>query len=128
MRNTIEFVKTMREKGYLRPGKGDTLWIQSDGCERQYKCSNNCAICIHVAQQFQIIIDWFITPAGHGKDLADSMAGTDKHYLAKGYLTWDIRPDRIVDGEVRSEAEKACEFLSHKEGPLHDNRHGGLDP
>ena len=81
-----------------------------------------------MAKHFSIKIDWFVTPAGHGKDLADSMAGTDKHYLAKGYLNWDMRPDRIVDGEVLSEAEKACEFLSHEDRPLHDNRHGDLDP
>ena len=68
-------------------------------------------------------IDYFITTAGHGKCLVDSLAGTDKAWLANGYID-GMDPARIDEnGKSMSEAEKAYRFLSHPSRPLGDSKH-----
>ncbi len=119
--NTLKFVRMLIKKGYLRPGS--TLWMQSDGCAKQYKCANAAWMNIIIAQAFEISIDWMITTAGHGKCLVDSMAGTDKHHLMNGYLDSKlIDPTRIKDDETLSEAVKACDFLKREDWPLGDSK------
>ena len=68
-------------------------------------------------------IDYFITTAGHGKCLVDSLAGSDKAWLANGYID-GMDPARIDEnGKSISEAEKAYRFLSHPSRPLGDSKH-----
>lgn len=53
-----------------------------------------------------------ITTAGHGKCLVDSLAGTDKHHLDHGRIS-EMDPTRVDEHHrAKSEAAKACIFLS----------------
>ena len=125
--NTEKFVQYIRQKfadsdhQYLRVDK-DTLWVQSDGCEKQYKSANSCKMNMWISDKYRIEIDWFITPPGHGKCMVDSMAGTDKHFLLKGYLNWNIDPSRTRFGKWLSEAAKAVAYLTDEHRPLNGGR------
>ena len=119
--NTRKFIETMKSKGYLT--ENATLWVQSDGCSKQYKCGTTCWTYAYLASIYKLQIDYFITTAGHGKCLVDSLAGTDKADLGNGYLG-DIDPSRIDEwNKAISEAEKGCIYLSRPDRPLGDSKH-----
>ena len=70
------FIEQMRKIGKLT--EGSTLWIQTDGCGKQYKCHNFIQMHILLSKMYKIKIDVMVTTAGHGKCLVDSLTGTDK--------------------------------------------------
>ena len=53
--NTDKFIRMMKLKGYLP--RGSTLWIQSDGANKQYKCGNALQLCIWCAERYKIQTD-----------------------------------------------------------------------
>ena len=101
----------MKTKGYLRE-PGDTLWIQSDGCAKQYKSATNMWLCWYLAKTYKIHIDWFVSCAGHGKFTVDSLAGTDKKWIFDG-LMHSIDSCKVsVDGSILSDAVKCITWLN----------------
>ena len=122
LRNTDKFVKRMKKRNLLPVGS--TLWMQSDGCTKQYK--SGCCVATYniIAQKYQLQVDYFVTTAGHGKCTVDSLAGTDKAYLNSGYLR-EMDPSRVdSNNRTISEAEKARKFLSDPGRALGDTKHG----
>jgi hypothetical protein len=91
--NTRKFVEMMQRQKYLP--EGATLWVQSDGCGKQYKSGTTVETYSLIAQIYKIQVDYFITTAGHGKCLVDSLSGTDKAHLGNGFLS-GIDPARTL--------------------------------
>jgi hypothetical protein len=59
-----------------------------------------------IAHTYKLQVDYFITTAGHGKCLVDSVAGADKAHLGNGFLS-GIDPTRVDEySKSLSEAEK----------------------
>jgi hypothetical protein len=119
--NTDKFILMMKAKGLLH--EGSTLWIQSDGCAKQYKSGTNMWLCWHLSRKYHINIDWFITCAGHGKSVVDPLAGTDKRWIFGGYAHSIDSAKFDESHKWISEAHKACAWCKHPDRPLGDSQH-----
>ena len=120
--NARRFIRHVKTLGYLTK-LGSTLWVQSDGCSKQCKSGTVCWTYSHLSKTYSINIDCFVTTAGHGKCLVDSLAGTDKAHLAKGFIK-GIDPARVDENNKSiSEAQKACDYLNRDDRPFHDTKH-----
>ena len=119
--NTDKFIQMMKNKGYLFPGS--TLWIQSDGCAKQYKSVTNMWFCWELAKKYKINIDWFITCAGHGKGTVDSLGGTDKHWIFGGLMHSIDCAKFNAENQKLSEAGKLVVWCMHPDRPLGDSKH-----
>ena len=69
------------EKKLLR--KGSTLYCNTDGAAKQYRCANTICYLSFLSSKYHINIDRAIGAPGHGKDIVDGLNTVDKHYLKK---------------------------------------------
>jgi len=60
-----------------------TVWDDTDGCSKQYRCGTAMYLVSVLAAHFGIVIDRAIGAPEHGKDLVDGLNATDKVYLRK---------------------------------------------
>jgi hypothetical protein len=118
--NTKRLIVKLRKLGYLT-GPHSVLYIQSDGCGKQYKCATGLAICSMLATEFNLRINWMVTCAHHGKCLVDALAGRDKHDICNALISG--MDDAMIDehGDKIGEAQKACNCL------MNPKRINGLD-
>jgi hypothetical protein len=59
-----------------------TLYDETDGCAKQYRCSNAIYLLSVLASKYGITINRAIGAPGHGKDDVDGLNATDKRYLS----------------------------------------------
>ena len=71
----------LKEVGELCVGM--TLYDDTDGCGKQYRCGTALYLLSVLACTFGIVIDRAIGAPGHGKDIVDGLNATDKVYLRK---------------------------------------------
>ena len=62
--------------------RGRTMWDQTDGCAKQYRCSIAYYLMSYLSTSFKIVIDRYIDTPGHGKDVVDGFNAVHKRYLA----------------------------------------------
>ena len=62
---------------------GFTVWDDTDGCGKQYRCGTAFYLLSVLACTYGITIDRAIGAPGHGKDVVDGLNATDKVYLRK---------------------------------------------
>ena len=58
-----------------------TMWDQTDGCGKQYRCSVAYYLLSVLSVKFQIIIDRAVDTPGHGKDVVDGFNAVQKRFL-----------------------------------------------
>jgi hypothetical protein len=63
-------------------GKKATMWDETDGCTKQYRCAKAFWLLTYLAVKYDTSIDRAIGAPGHGKDIVDGINATDKTYLA----------------------------------------------
>jgi hypothetical protein len=61
--------------------EGSTMWDNTDGCGKQYRCGNALYFLSVLAVEHGIIIDRAIGAPGHGKDIVDGINAIDKEFL-----------------------------------------------
>ena len=61
--------------------KGSTLYCNTDGAAKQYRCANALCYLSFLSAKYDISIDRAIGAPGHGKDIVDGLNAVDKHYL-----------------------------------------------
>lgn len=71
----------LKEVGELCAGL--TVWDDTDGCGKQYRCGTAIYLLSVLACTYGITIDRAIGAPGHGKDFVDGLNATDKVYLRK---------------------------------------------
>ena len=59
-----------------------TMWDQTDGCAKQYRCSIAYYMTSFLSKSYQIVIDRAVDTPGHGKDVVDGFNAVQKRYLA----------------------------------------------
>ena len=69
------------EKKLLR--KGSTLYCNTDGAAKQYRCANAICYLSFLSSKYHINIDRAIGAPGYGKDIVDGLNAVDKNYLKK---------------------------------------------
>jgi len=107
-------------------GYNSTLYMQNDGCVKQYKSGNALYMTCLLANAHGININCSITCAHHGKSSVDALAGSDKHYLNNGYIQGIDSTMVDHNFESLSEAQKAMQWLSSSsrvDGLLGDTKH-----
>ena len=62
--------------------RGGTMWDQTDGCAKQYRCSIAYYLMSYLSKLYQIILDRDVYTPGHGKDVVDGFNDVQKRYLA----------------------------------------------
>eukprot|EP00966_Prymnesium_polylepis_P017924 413578-Prymnesium_polylepis.1 len=73
----------LKEIGELIVGIGMTVWDDTDGCGKQYRCGTAMYLLSILASKYGIVIDRAIGAPGHGKDIVDGLNATDKVFLRK---------------------------------------------
>eukprot|EP00978_Attheya_sp_CCMP212_P009286 scaffold21956_cov70-Attheya_sp.AAC.2 len=58
-----------------------TMWDQTDGCGKQYRCCIAYYLLSVVSVKFQIVIDRAVDTPGHGKDVVDGFNAVQKRFL-----------------------------------------------
>ena len=81
---------------------GLTVWDDTDGCAKQYRCGTAFFLLSVLAGEFGIAIDRAIGAPGHGKDVVDALNATDKVYLRK--MMCMIGTPEANDSEARMRA------------------------
>jgi hypothetical protein len=61
--------------------EGSTMYDDTDGCAKQYRCGNALYLLSVLSCKFKIVIDRAVGAPGHGKDLVDGLNATDKKFL-----------------------------------------------
>ena len=51
--------------------RGITIWDQTDGCVKQYRCSIAYFMMSYLSTSYQIVLDRDVDTPGHGKDVVD---------------------------------------------------------
>jgi hypothetical protein len=90
----------LKEIGELCAGL--TVWDDTDGCAKQYRCGTAIYLLSILASTYGVIIDRAIGAPGHGKDIVDGLNATDKIYLRK--MMCMIGTPEANDGEKRMAA------------------------
>ena len=62
--------------------RGGTMWDQTDGCAKQYRCSIAYYMMSYLSTSYQIVLDRAVDTPGHGKDVLDGFNAVHKRYLA----------------------------------------------
>ena len=62
--------------------RGRTMWDQTDGCAKQYRCSVAYYLMSYLSTPYQIVLDRAVYAPGHGKDVVDGFNAVQKRYLA----------------------------------------------
>ena len=62
--------------------RGGTMWDQTDGCAKQYRCSIVYYLMSYLSKSYQIVIDKAVDTPGNGKDVVDGINDAHKQYLA----------------------------------------------
>ena len=89
---------------------GCTLYDETDGCAKQYRCSNAIYLLSVLASKYGITIDRGIGAPGHGKDDVDGLNATDKRYLQGKFCM--IGTPEANDNEKRMAANSMVEGAS----------------
>ena len=90
----------LKEIGELCAGL--TVWDDTDGCGKQYRCGTALYLLSVLAGRFGIVIDRAIGAPGHGKDIVDGLNATDKVYLKKAMCM--VGTPEADDGATRMAA------------------------
>ena len=62
--------------------RGGTMWDQTDGCIKQYRCSIAYYLMSYLSKSYQIVLDRAVDTPGHGKYVVDDFNAVQKRYLA----------------------------------------------
>mmetsp|Transcript_48111 Transcript_48111/g.102792 ORF Transcript_48111/g.102792 Transcript_48111/m.102792 type:complete len:335 (-) Transcript_48111:136-1140(-) len=90
----------LKEIGELIAGL--TVWDDTDGCGKQYRCGTAMYLLSILASTYGIVIDRAVGAPGHGKDIVDGLNATDKIFLRKAMCM--IGTPEANDGEKRMAA------------------------
>ena len=96
--------------------KGGTVYLKTDGCAKQYKCSKAMYLLCKLALKLGVTIDQMLEVTGHGKDEADGHGGVFKNWLLSEMRRADFASDiapaleaaDVVDGQMADVAEVLC--------------------
>ena len=77
-----------------------TIWENTDGCAKQYRCASALYLMSVMSQTYSIIIDRGISAPGHGKELVYGLNAVDKCYIyqlmSKVQLPGSVRFDSQI--------------------------------
>ena len=62
--------------------RGRTIWDQTDGCSKQYRCYIAYYLMSYLSKSFQIVLDRAVDTPGRGKDVVGGFNAVHKQYLA----------------------------------------------
>ena len=71
--------KVFEKKQMIR---GRTMWDQTDGCVKQYRCSIAYYLISYLSKSSQIVLDRAVDTPGHVKDVVGGFNSVQKRYLA----------------------------------------------
>ena len=92
---------------FLRKKKirGRTMWDQTDGCAKQYRCSIVYYLMSYLSTSYQIVLDRAVDTPGHGKDVLDGFNAVQKRYLDTGLIMRsNCEKDKIYSKHMHVEA------------------------
>ena len=85
--------------------RGRTMWDQTDGCAKQYRCSISYYLMSYLSKSYQIVLDRAVDTPDHGKYVLDSFNAVQKRYLATCLRMRSIpEKDKIDSKSMRVEA------------------------
>jgi hypothetical protein len=119
--------------------KGHTMFDNTDGCAKQYRCATAIHLLSMLAVEFNMAINRSVGAPGHGKDLVDGLNACDKQYLKKMMMRITlpgneqsaagedkkIIPYSVKEREFASIAEEAARLcaLDRSGGAKGDKKH-----
>ena len=62
--------------------RGRTVWDQTYGCAKQYRCSIAYYLMYYLSTSYQIVLDRAVDTPGHGNDIVNGFNAVQKRYLA----------------------------------------------
>ena len=58
--------------------RGKTMWDETDGCSKQYRCSSAYYLMSYLSKSYQIVLDRAVDTTGHGKNVVDGVNAFQK--------------------------------------------------
>jgi hypothetical protein len=129
-------IADLKKKGRFLEGR--TMFDNTDGCAKQYRCATAIHLLSMLATEFNITINRAVGAPGHGKDLVDGLNACDKQYLKQMMMRITlpgneetlgedkkIIPYSVREREFASIAEEAARLcsLDRNEGAKGDKKH-----
>jgi hypothetical protein len=117
---------------------GHTMFDNTDGCAKQYRCATAIHLLSMLATEFNVTINRSVGAPGPGKDLVDGLNACDKQYLKKMMMRIalpgneqsaaedkKIIPYSVREREFASIAEEAARLcsLDRSEGAKGNKKH-----
>jgi hypothetical protein len=118
--------------------EGHTMFDNTNGCAKQYRCATAIHLLSMLATEFNITINRSVGAPGHGKDLVDGLNGCDKQFLKKMMMRITVPgneqsaaedkkiiPYSVREREFASIAEEAARLcsLDRSEGAKGNKKH-----
>ena len=97
-----------------------TIWENTDGCAKQYRCASVLYLMSVMSQFYSIIIDQGISAPRHGKDVVDEINSVGKRYIYQLMYTVQLPGSnrffsqmQIHTGKQNYDVSLAKEFQRH---------------
>ena len=97
--------------------RGGTMWDQTDGCAKQYRCSIAYYMVSLISKSYQIVLDRSVDTPRHGEDVVGGFNASKKQYLStcfRMHITPEV--DNIYSKRMRvDDMTKKGEVIFAKE-------------
>ena len=77
-----------------------TIWENTDGCVKKYRCASALYLMSVMSQCYSIIIDQGISEPGNGKEVVDVLNAVDKRYIYQLMSTVKLPVSKIFDSQL----------------------------
>mmetsp|Transcript_32866 Transcript_32866/g.103310 ORF Transcript_32866/g.103310 Transcript_32866/m.103310 type:complete len:287 (-) Transcript_32866:935-1795(-) len=112
---------------------GGTVWLKTDGCAKQYKCSKAmyllCKLVADLrAEGKRVTIDQMLEVTGHGKDEADGHGGVFKNWLTGEMMRSDFMEGDesvVASSQAGRDELQAAREVEHRQAARAHRRGGG---
>ena len=78
-----------------------TIWENTDGCSKQYRCASALYLMSVLSQCYSIIMNRSTSEPGYGKEVVDGLNAVDKQYIYQLTSTVKLHGSNRFDSQTQ---------------------------